>query len=368
MRTHYDYPLLITTFLLVAMGILMIYSSSAVVAGNRYTSDYYFLKRQLIYLVMGVVVLLTMLRLDYHRLRKLVYPILGLTFVAIALAYVPGFRVTALGAARWVRLGPITFQPSEFAKLAAILFLAYSLAKKNDRIQSFTIGFLPNLVICGALIGAVFLQKDLGGAAVIAVIMFIMMFVSGVRFSHLTAMCLAAIPLAYIAIFSVGYRRRRMLAFLDPWADRLGSGYQIIQSLVSFQQGGIFGRGLGNSQQKLFYLPEAHTDFIAAVIAEELGLIGIMLTVTLFIFFCYRGIKIAWNAPDLFGRYLALGITSFVGVQAIGNLAVVMGIVPNKGMVLPFISYGGSSLIVLLMATGVLLSISAYKGTAQCMS
>lgn len=364
----YDYQLLFYTLALVCMGLLMIYSASAVMAGERYTSDYYFVRRQLGYLGAGLLVMGVCQRMDYHVLRKLVYPILVGALFLVALSYIPGFKSTASGAARWVKIGFIRFQPSEFAKLAVIIFMAYSLAKKGDRVQLFGVGVLPNLLVVGVVMVAVLGQKDLGAVLVIAALVGIMMFVSGVRLVHLISIVLVSLPFLYFTVASVGYRRRRILAFLNPWDDPRGSGYQIIQSLVSFHQGGLTGRGLGAGQQKLFYLPEAHTDFIGAVIGEELGLMGVMFVVSLFALFCYRGYKIAWNAPDLFGRYLALGLTSFVAVQAIGNLGVVMGMFPSKGMVLPFISYGGSALVVLMASVGILLNISKYKDGAACVS
>ncbi len=364
----YDYVLLFLTLALVCVGLLMIYSASAVVAGDRFTSDYYFLKRQLGYLAIGLLGMGICQRMDYHVLRKLVYPILIGAVFLVVLSYIPGFRSVASGAARWVKIGFIRFQPSEFAKLAVIIFMAYSLAKKGDRVQLFGVGVLPHLVIGGAVIVAVLGQKDLGGALVIATLMGIMMFVSGVRLTYLASMAFLTLPVLYFAVASVGYRRKRILAFLDPWSDRYGSGFQIIQSLVSFHQGGLTGKGLGAGQQKLFYLPEAHTDFIGAVLGEELGLVGVLFIIGLFVAFCCRGYKVAWNAPDLFGRYLALGITSLVAVQTIGNLGVVMGIFPSKGMVLPFISYGGSALVVLMAAVGILLNISKYKGSTPCAS
>lgn len=364
----YDYVLLFLTLVLICMGLLMIYSASAVVAGDRFTSDFYFLKRQIGFLAVGLLAMGICQRMDYHHFQKLVYPILLGALFLIALSYIPGFKSVASGAARWVKIGFVRFQPSEFAKLAVIIFMAYSLSKKGDRVQLFGVGVLPHLIIGGAVIVAVLGQKDLGGALVIAALMGIMMFVSGVRMTYLVSLVLLSLPVLYMAVASQSYRRKRILAFLDPWSDRYGSGFQIIQSLVSFHQGGFTGKGLGAGQQKLFYLPEAHTDFIGAVIGEELGLIGVIFVVCLFIAFCYRGYKIAWNAPDLFGRYLALGITSFVAVQAIGNLGVVMGMFPSKGMVLPFISYGGTALVVLMTAVGILLNVSKHKGSAPCAS
>lgn len=360
-RVHFDYWLLFLTILLVGIGVVMVYSASAVLAGERYKDAYYFLKKELVFVTMGFGILVAAMHFPYAQWRKCVYPLLGLVGVLIALAYVPGLRSVASGAARWVRLGPIRFQPSELAKLAMVIFLAYSLEKKAGRMKSFAIGILPHVVVGGAVMLMILGQRDFGSAFIVASLMAMMLFVSGVRVTYLASMVVAALPILYFAVASVDYRRRRILAFLNPWNDRYGSGFQIIQSLISFQEGGLAGRGLGEGHQKLFYLPEAHTDFIASVLGEELGLIGILVLVTLFGTFCWRGLMVAWRAPDLFGRYLAFGITVLISWQALGNLCVVMGLLPTKGMVLPFVSYGGSSLLVSLWAVGILLNVSSYR-------
>lgn len=360
-RVHFDYWLLFATILLVGIGVVMVYSASAVLAGDRYDDTYYFLKKELLFVVAGFSGLIAMMRVPYGHLRKVVYPLLGISLLLVVLAYIPGFRSVASGAARWVRFGSVRFQPSELVKLAMVIFLAYSCEKKAGKMKSFAVGFLPHIFIGGAVILLVLGQKDFGAAFIIGSLVAIMLFVSGVRVTYLVSMVVAAIPALYFAIASVGYRRRRILAFLDPWSDRYGSGFQIIQSLIAFQQGGLLGRGLGEGQQKLFYLPEAHTDFIASVIGEELGLIGMVIVLALFAVFCVRAFMTAWHAPDLFGRYLAFGITVLFGWQFLGNLCVVMGLLPTKGMVLPFVSYGGSSLLVSLLAVGILLNVSSYR-------
>ena len=339
----------------------MVYSSSAVLAADRYGDTYYFLKKELFFIVMGGTLCFVLARMPYHWLRHFVYPLLGLSGLLIILTYIPGFRNVSSGAARWIQIGGLTFQPSEIAKIAFIIFLAYSMEKKARKMESFGVGVLPHILLGGVLMLLVLGQRDFGGTFVLGSIMMVMLYVGGVRKTYLLAMVLGALPLIYFAVAGVAYRRQRILAFLDPWSDRYGSGFQIIQSLISFQQGGIWGRGLGQGQQKLFYLPEAHTDFIAAVLGEELGLIGVIALIMLFGIFAYRGITIASRAPDLFGRYLALGLTTLIAWQALANLGVVMGLLPTKGMVLPFISYGGSSLVVTLMAVGVLLNISTFR-------
>lgn len=358
---HFDFFLLIATIVLLAIGVTMVYSSSALFATERFNDSYYFLKKEIIFAALGLVTLAATLKIPYTFYRKLVYPLLGTASLALILTFVPGIGASVSGAGRWISIAGLKFQPSEFAKLAVVLFLAYSLAKKSDKIRMFTIGFLSNALIVGVLVLLVLGGEDFGSAMLIAMMAGILMFVAGVRPVYLLASVLTSLPVLYLAVASVPYRRRRILAFLDPWADRYGSGFQMIQSFVAFSQGGLFGQGLGEGKQKLFYLPEAHTDFIASVVAEELGVIGIFVIVALFIFFTYRGFRIAVAAPDAFGRYLAFGITLFIALQAVLNLFVVMGLFPTKGMVLPFISYGGSALLTMMTATGILLNISSYR-------
>ena len=360
-RVHFDYTLLIVTALLVACGIVMVYSASAVLAQERMGDGYYYLKKEMVFAVLGFIALGVSFKLPYHWWKKLVYPVLGIAIVALLLSFIPGLRATAGGASRWLKLGPITFQPSEFAKFALVIFLAYSLDKKASKIKTFGIGYLSHVAVAGVFIVMVLAQKDLGAAFMLTMITGLMMFVAGVRLSYLVASIVAAIPALYFLVASVGYRRKRIMAFLDPWSDRYGSGFQIIQSLVAFNEGGVFGRGLGEGQQKLFYLPEAHTDFIFSVIGEELGLIGVFFVISLFVVFFWRAIVIGLKSPDLFGRYLAFGLAVFVGVQGAFNFCVVMGLLPTKGLVLPFISYGGSALITFLIVAGVLLNISTYR-------
>jgi cell division protein FtsW len=360
-KVHFDFWLLIITILLVAMGVTMVYSSSALLATEKWNDSYRFLKKEVLFVVVGFALLTVMLKIPYQHYKKLVYPVLGLSVLALLLTFIPGVGAKASGAARWIRLGSFTVQPSEFAKIAVILFLSYSLTKKAARIKTFTVGFLSNAIIVGIVTLLVLGGRDFGSAVLIAMIAGILFFVAGVRPVYLIASILASLPMLYVAIASVEYRRKRILSFLDPWADRYGSGFQMIQSFVAFSQGGVLGQGLGEGRQKLFYLPEAHTDFIASVLGEELGMIGVVTMILLFGLFAYRGVKIAFSAADSFGRYLAFGITLLISLQAIMNLLVVMGFFPTKGMVLPFISYGGSALLTMLVATGVLLNISSYR-------
>jgi cell division protein FtsW len=266
------------------------------------------------------------------------------------------------GARRWIRVAGFSFQPGELAKVAMVLYLARSLARKKEKVRSFTIGFLPHTIVAGALVLLVLLQPDFGTAVTIALLLFTLLFAAGARISWLVGSLIVAAPVAVHLVASSPYRMKRILAFLDPWAHRQDIGYQVTESLMSVGSGGLFGLGLGAGKQKLFYLPEAHTDFIVAVIGEELGLMGIGLVLVLFALLVWRGVRAAFNAPDPFGAYLALGITSQVGLQAIVNMAVAFGLLPTKGLTLPFISYGGTSLVLTLAAAGVLLAISSGRG------
>lgn len=360
-RVHLDSALLFCVILLVGIGLTMNYSASAVLARERFGDSYFFLKRTLLFSGIGFVGMALTTRFEYVRYRKLVYPILLGALVLVAAVFVPGLGKTIGGATRWIDLGFITFQPSEAAKIAMIVFLAYSLEKKLGKIRSFGVGFLPHMIFMVVVAACILIQRDFGTAAIIAAITWLMMFVAGVRLPYLLGMFVAVLPLTGMLVAGSEYRRRRIMAFLNPWDDQYGSGFQMIQSFVAFNEGGLFGKGLGQGQQKLFYLPEAHTDFIFSVIGEELGLVGILLVISLFGFLCYRGLKIALRAPDHFGRYLAIGCTLLIGLEAVLNMGVVMGMLPTKGLTLPFISYGGSSLVISLIAVGILLNLSTYK-------
>jgi cell division protein FtsW len=269
-----------------------------------------------------------------------------------------GYGRSAGGAARWIQLGPINIQPAEIAKVALILWLAYSLSKKRLQIRSFTVGFLPHALVAGLLMMLCLKQPDFGSAVMIGLLTFILLFSAGAKTGYLLGSMLFAAPVAYALIASSEYRMRRIQAFIDPFAHRYDVGYQISESLMSFGSGGATGVGIGDSRQKLFFLPEAHTDFISAIIGEELGFVGVVTLLAVFVLVVVRGLRAAFRAADDYGAYLAVGITMFVGAQAITNLAVAMGMLPTKGLVLPFVSYGGSSLIVNCAAVGILLNVS----------
>lgn len=363
-RHHFDLWLLFAVIVLVAIGVTMVYSASAVLALERFDDSYFFLKRTLLFVGVGFVLLSLMTRLDYHVCRRWIYVILFASVVLVLAVFVPGMGRTIGGATRWIHLGPFAFQPSEFAKVVIVVYFAYSLEKKTERMGTFSIGMLPHLIMMIAACALVLSQRDFGAAAIIAVVTWLLLFSAGAPLKYLMGTIGAMIPAVILLILQSPYRLKRIVAFLNPWDDRFGSGFQMIQSFVAFNEGGWFGKGLGQGQQKLFYLPEAHTDFIFSVIGEELGLLGVLLVIALFAFLCYRGFFIALRAPDLFGRYVALGCTLLVGIEALFNMAVVMGLLPTKGLTLPFISYGGSSLVVSLVAVGIILSVSSYRKVA----
>jgi len=360
-KAHFDLWLLVLTIVLVTCGITMVYSSSATLAFERFGDSYFYLKRTLLFALIGFLLMAAVMRIPYRTFNRFAYPLLLGSLALVVLVFVPGLGRTMGGARRWLHIGPFNFQPSEFAKLAMIFFLAYSLEKKSAKIRSFGIGLIPHLIVMAVVAGAILAQKDFGSAVMIATLTWCMLFAAGVRLTYLFGMVALILPVVYVVLSGEGYRKRRLLAFINPWSDQYGAGFQIIQSFVAFNEGGWFGKGLGQGQQKLFYLPEAHTDFIFSVLGEEMGLIGVILVIGLFAFFCYRGLRVALHAPDLYGRYIAVGSTLFICLSAILNIGVVMGLLPTKGMTLPFISYGGSSLIVSLMVVGVLLNVSSYR-------
>lgn len=360
-RKHIDVTLLLCTLALIAIGIIMVYSSSAILARESFHDDYYFLKRQLISLVVGLGALYAGYRIPISLYKRFAYPILLSAIALLALVQIPGIGTSAGGATRWISIGGFSFQPTEYAKIALVLFMAYMLDKKREKLRHFGVGFLPPMAISLLVIFLVLLGKDLGNAVLMALTVIVMMFVAGARVSFIIAELLIALPAFYQLIARVDYRRQRILAFLNPWKHSRDAGFQILQSYVAFQSGGLWGVGLGEGKQKLFYLPEAHTDFIFSVIAEELGLWGVLLVLILFGIWVYRALMITWHAKDLYSTFVALGLTLSVGCLAAMNMAVVMGLLPTKGIPLPFISYGGTSLVMTLFAVGILLNISSQQ-------
>jgi len=353
--------LLFGPLLLTGLGIIMIYSASSIFAAYKFNDGGYFMKKQFVFAVVGTLGLLLFMRIPYERLRCLAYPLWGLSAALLVCVLLPGIGTEIGGAVRWLRIGPLSFQPAEFAKLAVILLMAYSLSKKGrDKIKNFSIGVVPHLLLVVPLCALILAQPDFGTSALIAVLMFSMLCIGGVRLRYLAGLAAGAIAAAVPLVILRGYRLERLLTFLDPWERSSGSGFQIVQSFLAFGAGGLRGTGLGSGTQKLFYLPEPHTDFILAVIGEELGFVGVMAVVIVFVAIIVCGLRVAMHAHDLFGAYVALGIVMLVGIQSFINMAVVLGLLPTKGMPLPFISYGGTSLVMNLMAMGVLLNISSH--------
>ena len=364
-RRDVDTTLLLLTVSLTCIGVVMVYSSSAIMAAERFHDGFYFLKRQLIYTLIGFVLMAVATYFNYKNWRKLaVLSLLG-SIALLALLFVPGFGVRVGGAMRWLRLPGLTVQPAELVKLALVLYLAHSLTRKKEKVRSLLKGYLPYMIVLGLLLAMLLKQPDLGSAMIIAGVALSMLIVAGVRWRYIMPTILMTLPVVYFLVMQVEYRRRRIMAFLDPWDDPFDTGFQIIQSMVAFGKGGVLGQGLGIGEQKLFYLPEAHTDFIFSVIGEELGLVGVLVVAALFLLLILCGIRIALQCQEPFGRNLAFGLSLLLGLEAFVNLAVCMGLLPTKGLALPFVSYGGTSLVVSLVAVGILLNISNSLGTGK---
>jgi len=348
---------------LIGFGIVMVYSASAVEATVQFKNPQHYLLHQVAYAVLALVVLWAASRIDYHRYRRLTYWILG-TVTVLLLACVLGFGHAGGGAKRWLVVGPVHVQPAEMAKLGLVLWLSYSLSKKAEKIRTFMIGFLPHLLMAGLLMVLCLRQPDFGSAVVLLFLTFTMLFVAGAKIGYLLGGSIVGVIVAAAAIMSRGYRMARYLAWLDMDKHRQDLAYQPFQSVMSFGSGGLAGLGLGRGLQAL-YLPEAHTDFIAAIICEELGFIGELVLCAAYLAIVARGVKIALCAKDDYGSYIAFGISAMFGVQALVNLAVAMAILPTKGLTLPFVSYGGSSLLVNAFAAGILLSISRSRRASE---
>jgi len=346
--------------LLLSAGVVMVYSASAIVAADRFNDPYFFLKKQLFWALLGSVAMLVAVRVDYRHLERLVLPALIVAGVLLVLVLVPPFGQSINGTRRWIRLGVVSFQPAELAKLALVLYLAAFVARNGERLGELRRGLLPPLLVAGGFAALVFVQPDLGNCLTLIALTFGLLYLAGSPARYLGWALAPALPLLAIAIYVAPYRLRRMTAFWDPWSDPRGSGFQIIQSWLAFGNGGVLGQGVGGSRQKLFYLPESHTDFIFAVIGEELGFLGAAAFVALFAVLIWRGLRIGLRTSEPFGAYLALGITLLIATQTLVNLGVVTGLLPTKGLPLPFVSFGGSALLMTMLSTGVLLNISQH--------
>ena len=388
----------------------MVYSASAVIALERFQQPYLFLTKQALWSVLGLAVLGVAMRVDYRTYRNEafiwcllalvllmlvavlfsapvngtrrwfgvgIFLMLGIALVdlrfwrrwayavyAVAFALLIVVEIagdTGMGAQRWIDLGPVGIQPSEMAKVACVFFTALMLERRMHRIDDLSYSLLPIGLIIGLVVALILLQPDFGTSMSLALVVAVMVFAAGLHYRYFVGLALVALPAVYLVLVAAPYRRRRLLAFWDPWADPLGDGFQIIQSLVAVGTGGVFGRGLMGGVQKLFYLPEPHTDFIYAVIGEELGLIGATAILLCFCVIAWRGLRISARAEDVFGSFVALGLTTMIAAQALVNISVVLGLIPTKGIPLPLVSFGGSSLLINLLGTGVLLNISQHE-------
>ena len=355
-----DLWLFATMVVLCSVGVVMIYSASAIIAVDRFHDPFFFLKKQFFWAVIGFGCLWLALRLDYRQLERLVVPLLVVSFVLLVLVLVPPFGQVINGTRRWFRAGPLSFQPVELAKFSLVLYLAAFLSRRREQMSSFTQGLVPPLLVAGLMAALTIVQPDLGNSVALVILTLVLAFLAGARVIHMLAIAATALPVVGLLIALRPYRWRRMLAFVNPWDDPQGSGFQIIQSFLALGSGGWFGLGLGESRQKLFYLPEPYTDFVFAILGEELGLVGAVVVVGLFAVLIWRGLRVGLRAPDAFGAYLALGLTIMLATQTLVNLGVVTGALPTKGLPLPFVSFGGSALLLTMFSTGVLLNISQY--------
>jgi cell division protein FtsW len=361
-------PLLLAVILVIlAIGIVMVTSASFIIASGKFGDGFYYTKKQGLAMGIGLATMYLFSLIDPSVWKRTASLLLAAGLVFLVLVFIPGIGVEMGGANRWIRL-PLGFylQPSEFVKYALIIFLARSLARKGDSIREFAIGFVPHVMIMGVVVLLILYEPDFGTAVIVTAVGFFMLFVAGVRLQHLFGSLILALPCVYYFAVNVPYRKLRVTSFLDPWADPLNSGFHIIQSLVAFGCGGFWGVGIGKGIQKLFYLPQPHSDFIFAVVGEELGLLGVLLLIILFYILICRGLVVAIRSADKFQKYLAFGITCLIGLQAMVNMAVAMGALPTKGLPLPLVSVGGTSLIMNLAGLGILMAITkASQATSR---
>jgi cell division protein FtsW len=361
-KLKFDKMLFLATLLLICVSIVMVYSASAPVAFDRYGRASIFLVKQAMWSVLGLAMLAVVMRIDYRTYREPVFIWTGLGVVGLALVVVL-FSPPVNNARRWFGFAGIGVQPSELAKLVTIVFIAALLERRMHRINDLKYALMPIGLIVLGLVGLILLEPDFGTSMALVLVAAVMVFAAGLSYRYILGAILTTAPVIYVLVMSSAYRRQRVLTFLDPWRDPLGAGFQIIQSLIAVGTGGVWGKGLMNGVQKLFYLPEPHTDFIYAVISEELGLVGATLVLLCFCVVTWRGLRVALRAPDTFGAFLALGLTTMVAVQAFFNISVVLGLLPTKGIPLPFVSAGGSSLLVNLIGMGMLLNVSQHAST-----
>ncbi len=353
--------ILFPVLLLSGIGIVMVYSASSFISMDNHNTVVYYMKKQAIFMGISLCVMFVASSFPYKLYKSISYIILFTAIAMLVAVLFPSLNIKAGGACRWLNLGGFTFQPAEFAKLALIIFLGYSLSKKQDMVKQFFVGFVPHAFIFLIFAGLIIIQPDFGTVVVLGMITWGMMFVAGVKITHLLSPAPLLIPVLYFWIYKVDYRLERIMSFLDPWDDPLNTGYQITNSLKAFGAGGIFGKGIGLGMQKMHYLPEPHTDFIFSIIGEELGLMGVLTVLSLYLILLLKGIQIAKTSKTMFGAITATGLTIYIGVQVIINTGVALGVLPTKGLTLPFISYGGTSLVINMAAMGILMNIGASR-------
>ena len=359
-----DKLLFTATLLLVCTSVVMVYSASAVIAMQDFKNPYLFLFKQGTWALLGLLLVQLVMRIDYHNYRQPTVIWVGLAVVSLALIAVL-FGTPRNGATRWMNLGGLGIQPSEMAKICVIVFIAALLERRMERIDEPSYALLPVGGVLAVIVGLILMEPDLGTAVSIVMIAGVMIFAAGINYRYVAGLVLLALPTLYALVWTSDYRWKRVTAFLDPWKDPLGDGFQMIQSMIAVSTGGVFGRGRMAGVQKLLYLPEPHNDFIYAVISEELGLIGSTVLLACFCVITWRGMRTAMRAPDRFGAFLALGLTTMVGFQAFFNISVVLGLLPTKGIPLPLVSYGGSSLLINLVGMGMLLNVSQHASSSQ---
>lgn len=355
-----DFTFLMCVLILLCFGIVMVFSSSSAWAYYQYKDSLYFLKKQLLWSLFGVIAMVYFLNFDYRKIKKVAFPLLLLNYLLLILVLIPGIGVKINEARRWIGVGFFSIQPSEVAKLALIIYFSSYLEKRMDSIENFFKGVLPVLIIMATTCALVLVEPHLSATVVIALLTMMLLFVAGMRFTHILSLMVIGAAVAIKLAYGKEYRVRRLTSFLNPWEDVRGKGYHIVQSLFALSSGGLLGVGLGHSRQKFFYLPEPQTDFIFAIIGEELGFIGAVFVIIVFAILIWRGFKIAINSPDAFGKFLATGIICQIAIQFLIHVAVVTASLPVTGMPLPFISYGGSSLVMTLIEAGIILNISRF--------
>lgn len=358
-RGAFDYTYFMTVMILLTFGLIMVFSASSPTSYYTYNNSYMVVQKQLLWVLLGLVAMFVMASIDYRVLKRFALPLLITSIVLLLLVPIIGIEVK--GAKRWLGFGSLRFQPSEIAKIAVIIYFSYSLSQIGDKIKNFMVLWKPYLIILGIFSGLLMLEPHFSGTIVICAIGVLIMIIAGARLSHFALLSIPAIVGGIALVFFEPYRMKRITSFLDPLADKLGSGWQITQSLYAIGSGGLFGLGLGRSRQKFLYIPEPQNDFIFSILCEELGFIGAVFLLILFLILIWRGIKIAVDAPDTFGSLVAFGITALIAVQVLINVAVVSASMPVTGMLLPFFSAGGSSMIFLLGSMGIMLNISRYS-------